>query len=282
MPFVDVAERVSTRPEQLPASIRLKLRKSGRPACVVGLRRVILQKAKWTSCDVKLQIGSGEDAGKMRLCKAPEGQGVAPLRFLKKDSAVVDLGFIAAFGMKPKVSTAIEAKIVDPNTIELMLPNWEEVADAVDDDDPEEDPPARAAAPEPEKFRPEPRSPSLDNRAPRPQTPPLRIGNGHEAAKNAPPIEKFGVRVLFGPTPAIFYDGENLPLSDRQATFLGHLVRGLGQIMLTADLVQRMDIPASGGAAIVADEFEALKPRLAEIGLGLRHVQKMGYSLSKN
>lgn len=278
MPFEEITEGVSSRPEQAPASIRLRRRRGGKPGCIVGLRRVLMTDIGWKDCDVVLLIGNGDDTGKIRLKKTAKGKGLAPLRSMKSGSAVVDLGFVSSFGERPKLGVPIDAKKVSDGVIELTLPDWSKV-----EDEPE-DAPASDGDDEEEPAPPHPQF----TQAARPAAPAAQITkpaqNGSSARSQTPAtsVEKAGVVVTVHPlSSSISCDGDGIKITERQANFLGALTRSIGSIVVTGNLIDKMDLPQSGGASIVADEYAALAPKLLEIGLKLRTIPKMGYSLSK-
>ena len=276
MPFDEITERVSSRPEQAPASIRLRRRRGGKPGCIIGLRRVLMTDIGWKDCDVVLLIGNGDDAGKIRLKKMAKGKGLAPLRSMKSGSAVVDLGFVSSFGEMPKLGVPIEAKKLSDGMIELTLPDWTKV-----EDEPEDAPAADDDEEEPAPPRPQ-FSPTVRPAAPAPTPRVAQNGGASRPQAPATSIEKAGVVVTVHPlSSSISCDGDGIKISERQANFLGALTRSIGSIVVTGNLIDKMDLPQSGGASIVADEYAVLAPMLLEIGLKLRTIPKMGYSLSK-
>lgn len=265
MPFEEVAERVSARFEPPPCTMRLKIRARGKPACVVTLRKKLMEELGWKkSTNVSLALGTGEDAGKARITLSASG----PFRLkILKFSGQIDLGYVAAFGDVPKVSVAAPATKLNGTAIELKLPDWSAVEDdvAAPEDDAEDDGAATVPATRP------------------PAPPAQRAVQAPAAPRREPePAARNGVRVTFGAKPAIYHDDRSLALTERQAIVLAILTRALGNIMLTADIIQRADLPASNGATMISDVFVAVEQPLEKIGLKMRFVPKMGYSLAKD
>jgi len=95
------------------------------------------------------------------------------------------------------------------------------------------------------------------------------------------PVEKYGVRLTFGSTPKLSFNGATINLTDREAGFLAAILPGFGQIVLTGTIVDKMGLPDSGGSVLVSDQFVSLEPKVLDMGLRLRYVPKMGYSIAK-
>ena len=62
---------------------------------------------------------------------------------------------------------------------------------------------------------------------------------------------------------------------------LAVLVNGAGGVMPTSEITSRAKLAPGAGASIISDAFIALERPLKEIGLTLKYVNKLGYSINK-
>ena len=276
MPFEEVVERISAKPQQPPCTMRLKKRSAaGRPSCLVTMRQTLMEKlsAAWQKGgQVGVAFGTGEDAGKMRIVL--KRSGAFTLRILKH-SGQLDLGYVQAFGEEPKVAAEAKYEVTGGQALILTIPNWTEVeTDTGQAGEEDEDPPEEPAATAPKRMPIDVPAMTLKGgAAPKPAEEHLRE-----------PVAKNGIRVAFGIPPAkpIIYGpkGEH-ELSPRQADILAVLVNGAGGVMPTSEITSRAKLAPGAGASIISDAFIALERPLKEIGLTLKYVNKLGYSINK-
>jgi hypothetical protein len=102
-----------------PVSMRLLLRKTGRtlhdsrPACKIGIRKHVAADLGWKHNDpIRLELGTGTDAGKIRLT-VNKVNSIAAARVCK-GGLTIDLGHIPQFGMEPRAKKGCDATVEGP------------------------------------------------------------------------------------------------------------------------------------------------------------------------
>lgn len=113
-------EVARTRAKPL-ASISLRDKgETGEPTCRVGLRMELLSEFLIKDKDrFLIQLGEGDDAGKLRMVRTKDAAGIAPR--LLKGGAVFDLGHVPDLG-GVVAKTPARTEIIDPNTLQIILP----------------------------------------------------------------------------------------------------------------------------------------------------------------
>lgn len=292
MPFNDIEVRVEARPEQMPASIRLRPRRHGRVSCIVGIRMALLSQFDWKAGEmVKVQIGTAEQAGLMRLVRVKD-KGVGALRAMKNRSGVIDLGFIEAFGTQGKVKMPVQAVKIDRDTIQINLPDWDNVdneffdentADKDNDDDDGDDADNESEAEKPALETPVPKSRAARPTPPVPaapqKAPPLRAL--HETAAGSSDVTHHGTGITVSRQRGVLRVGnDEWNLSEREALILAPLVSCFGTILGSGHLIQRAGLPASSGASIISVVVGELESILKKAGLKIVHTRGIGYCLN--
>jgi hypothetical protein len=118
---------------RLPAAITLyRYGNSGEhiPAgTAISLRSDLVEQAGFSPASLfNVFIGSGEDAGKLRLVQAANGKVKAC--FMKRTNAFfVRLGVVAAIGLEPCPRTEIQARVIERGTVEVDIPELVPAAD---------------------------------------------------------------------------------------------------------------------------------------------------------
>lgn len=275
MSFDPVGERVSALPPKKDAAITLKRRSSGdHPACIITLRKTFVAELDdiKSGCPVQLLIGSDDDRGKIRLVFKGDGK-TAHVFAPKLGGVKIDLGYVKQFPDASKARIEVNARKITVRVVEIDLPDWDKVGEP----EPKKKRPPREPEPvvlQTAKLAPRASSGLVPRRA-APAAPPPREPI---SSMNGIPVMKDGVLLNFDP-PQITHEGKIVGLTDRQAHFLKVLVRALGGIMVTADILGRMEMDVSAG--MLFDDFRALNGPLEAIGLRLGHQKNFGYVLSK-
>lgn len=286
MPFETVGERVPAVAPRKDATIQLKVRANAtHPTCLISIRKPLAERLDLKDgMPVELQIGTGEDYGKARIAFGEDAKAkTTKVVTNRMGGARLDFGFVKQLPDVSKAKVEIDAKILFMRMVELALPDWEKVdAGRPRVRQAKEEPPPEREAPPPERKRPE----LTPRRAPPPPpAPPAHVngvipGTTTAARKADIPISREGVTITFDP-PELRYEGQSLALDDRQARFLGVLVRAIGGIMTTGDILHKMDSHETPG--IIHDVcFRKLVSPLEAIGLRLGHQRNFGYQLSRN
>lgn len=237
----------------------------------VWVRARLAEEMGWTKEDhVALFIGEGDDAKKVRLVRKPDG--IARLLMLRGGAWCVS--FNRALGTEIHPSELAQAKKIDADTIEIVLPDWTAKVTTrlkFSDEQPAE------------KLPPAPNLPPVLKPVPPKIRQPARVnGVVSEPAVNAKPrgfhVERMGIDVtLLGDKGKIVFNQRSLTLLESQAYFLRTLVEGFGGVMVTADIIQK----TGSTAEEIRGDFMDLQRPLQEIDLKLTYVRNFGYCLSK-
>lgn len=260
MSFRPIEQRIAGNTRK-SASIRLMLRgaESSAPACIVSFRMILGLQLKWKKGEsVAVQLGEGDDAGKMRLVRdgAP---AIAAVRLNQKGGMTFDLGHLPSLNDgEPSDKIAVDARIIDKNTVEIVLPDWSAAPATRDDDEREEAPPARIAPPQS-------RSKS----------------NGHGPREpSATTIN--GVHIDFtADNETIAFKGKEMEVTKRQAQMIAMMARGMpnpiGREHLRTKLFGQNDKESSEAALdMIASD---LTKALGAVGLALNTVKGIGFGL---
>lgn len=111
-----------------PVTVRLRpfVRKGtavSLPTFSVAMRKAFSQMLGWKRLEpVALQIGEGEHAGRVRLVRGAVN-AIAKVR-IAKGSIVLNFGHVPAFGSEARSTYPVDGRIVDPDTLEIVIPDW--------------------------------------------------------------------------------------------------------------------------------------------------------------
>lgn len=255
MAFERLEMRVRPPAENSPASIGLSMwgtRRSGKPIAIVSLRQDIVEKAKLSAASrFHVFIGSGDDAGRLRLTAAADG--IVPARVFKTTRAFfVNLGYVERFGGAPARKTPTEARVIADGTVEIDIPAFEF------------DTPAMAA---PAQKR------SAEKPAP----------TGGGAAKKetvTKPIN--GITIDLTPdSETVSFGGRSIEVTTRQARLVQLLARPRPAPVAESFLVGALwdGRPPQRALEQLRQIAADLKGALAPIGLDLRTVKNVGFQL---
>jgi hypothetical protein len=256
MTWREIEERVDARAPN-SASMRLISRKrSTKPACIVVVRAAVYEKAKWKTGDqVGVAIGIEGDDYRIRL-KRNSKKPIAKIRVLPKGGFTVDVGHIEELGSTPQTSAATEAKLIDNDTIEIVVPDWQ-----AEDDAEQEPPPARLD--------------SAERKAPaKIQRGPAGLG-----------LELHGVTIdLTVDEESVTYAGKTIDVTTNQAAMLAACLRGLPNV-IDRNFMRRQLFAAKSmteGDALLDFVAQDLPKAMASIGLTFKIIKGQGFALAKS
>jgi hypothetical protein len=269
--WVDIEDRVAAA-SKFDASVRLWVR--GRktqslPVFIIALRKPLMATLKWKPKDTfGLQIGQGDTAGKVRVVRrTAKATGFA--RWLKTGALLLDFGHLAPFGDRGSLKADAVARTIDPDTVEITLPEFcfEDEAEGEDEEPPT--PPRAAAAAPPAKptapFAPKPASSAAPARA---------IGE--------PPFTANGVTVSFDKDEErITFAGKETEITYRQALICAALAKAMPNAVNRGFLITRVfGLRPPATAEMVLDQIAIdLGKALPTIGLKLRNTKGVGFAL---
>lgn len=271
MSWTDIEERIAPV-SKFDASVRLWVR--GRktqslPTLLIALRAPLMGGLKWKPKDTfGLQIGQGDNAGKVRVVRRAT-KATAFARWLKTGSLLLDFGHIAHFGERGSLKMDALARVIDPDTIEVTIPEFE----FEDEEQPEE----------------EPAEPEAQAAAARPTPPPAPVGTSPKPAPakslGEPPITANGITVRFDrDEERIEHAGKQMEVTLRQAVVLGALTRAMPNPVNRGFLITKvfgMRPPAT--ADLVLDQIVMDLPKsLESLGLKIRNQKGVGFALEKS
>lgn len=279
-------EEIETRPgkasgEQASITLFVAGGASARlPNALVSIGSQIGSRLNWQGKGtVALQIGRGPDSGKIRLSARPGAPyTIRPMRH--PGTWQVQLGHVPEFGNKAERKRMTTARLVDPQTVEIDLPAWQEAAPAAAQKAAQAAREFADAAQVPRAPENAPVKPAAPKLPPAPQLPqPEPAFADHERpGRGGRTVSKDDVTLKVGGSkPYSISNGRSgLCLNDMQADFLEPLVRALGALIPTAQIVQQAGLRAEECTWLDCD----LRPLLKTIGL---HLSKHGpfYSLKK-
>lgn len=277
MSFRPIEQRISAIVRK-PASIRLVERaQSSLPSCVISLRGFFAATLQWKpGNEIAVQIGEGDDAGKLRLVRGGKPT-IAALRVLSKGGASVDLGHIASLndgGASDLVG--VDARVIDKDTVEIVLPDWSAVPAAAAEDEGDD------AAQEERPPAAPPSTREAHAPAPRPSMPVKPNNRG--AKRVEPPVTINGVHINFTPDAEIVsFKSKAMEVTRRQAQMIAALARGMpnpiGRDFLRTKLFGQNDRLA---AELALDTISMdLTKALGGIGLVLKTVKGVGFALQE-
>lgn len=237
-----------------PAAITLSRHtKSSKPATVtISLRSDYVAEAGFSpKSTFDALIGTGEDAGKLRLVEAKDGKLCAC--FMKRTNAFfVRLGVIKAIGIDPCPRTPADARVITKGTIEIDIPELSPVADDEDADDAAGE--QKAAAPVAAK-------------------PP----SSHEVFLNGISVD------LTDGEESVTFDGEGIVVSSIEAKLVTLLARPrpapVAEAFIVANLWSKGGAPKNANEQLRQLCAGDLKAGLAKLGLNLAPVKGVGYQL---
>lgn len=269
MAWEELEARINVRKDIKPATVSLSRRANSQRLCFyVTLRRDLSESLGWKEKEgVGLQIGKGEDAGRARIVRGSKRE-VGKVKMSRFGVFRFDFGSVEALGSQQRKAAPCDARKIDENTVELVLPDWSETE--VEDD---------ATAPTPR-----------------------RAAAGAEIASkskpgNAPPSkpktsQQRDVITLQGITIDLTEDDESITsgevtmeITDRQAAFFDALMGGMPSPIGRDFLCKRVFGLASARSMqsdvqldMIAADAKAIA---AKIGLEVKTIKGIGYALVK-
>ena len=111
-----------------PVTVRLRrfVRKGtavSLPTFSVAMKKAFSQLVGWNRLEpVALQIGEGEHGGRIRLVRGAVN-AIAKVR-MAKGSIVLNFGHVPALGTEARPTYPVDARIVDVDTLEIVIPDW--------------------------------------------------------------------------------------------------------------------------------------------------------------
>lgn len=215
-----------------------------------------------------LLVGTGIDHGKVRVVRHPHGS--ASVRMMARGSFSISFGKVPELGEELREVAPTDPVKIDVDTIEVELP-WAFAKRKVKISAESKLPRAANIAAPPERMNSVVPSPCLEPlRRPEPVPPPVT-----PLARTKISISHGGIEIS---DERIIYNGKTAPIIESQARFLGVLLVGLGNVMVTGDIIQR----TGRSAEELRGDFIDLQRPLQQIGLKLSPVGRMGYCLAKD
>lgn len=251
MAWETVERRISGQTTK-PASMSLRaIIRNGvaisRPSCMVTVRFGLATELNWGKLEpVGVQLGSGEHAGLLRIIRNGANP-VAKVRVLQRGGFSLNLGHIPQFGMEHREKAATDARIIDADTVEVVIPDWS----------------AQPAAKSTKGAEYVATEPSV-------VPPPKVVANG--------------VTIIFEDgNEHIEFGGKKVEATSRQAKFCAVLCRTMPEPVGRTDLAKRM---WGAQSPLRVDEVldqiaKDLGQELKPIGLTIKPYRGVGYALAK-
>lgn len=267
MGWLKVAERVDGRLRK-PASVKIHKRIDGLAVCTVSFRARVAP--NWRRGDkVALLIGTEQASGRIRLLRnaAPAIVAVKLIGKSNNDRGfVVQVGHVPQLGNEARAKLQADATLIDPDTIEVVLPDWDARALTMGANQADGEA-ANASAGDDEGAD------DSDGHG--------KNGRGAERDDEDSTVTKNGVVVSFAHNnECIVFGGRELEIAPDQARLLGVLLEASPNPVHSELLIERVMDGAGAKAqaqlrALVAD----LMQPLASLGLLLRSVPNAGVAL---
>jgi hypothetical protein len=245
------------RPKDLPATVRIRGRKAGW-VCFLSIRSDLLKEIGGTeknSFDVL--IGLDADKGKLRL--GMNNKDGIRCRKIRGDTLTFDLGHVPDFAQCEVDKQRCDGRKVG-DQIEIDLPDWDMLAIEADDD--------------PRAREPAPRAPAARD------SPPAKT----VAAGGAnPSYSAHGVTVdLRHGEESVSYKNKMMDISTRQAALTVALLRGAPSAIGCEFLRDKIltDVASHMRETTLDMACAELKKALAGVGLDLKTVRGVGYSIA--
>jgi len=126
MAFDKIEVLVTSGRAGLPASAKLDCRGGGQPRLVLALQKHFIEAAWPVAAGERfdLLIGTAGEKGLLRLKR--NETGVLRASIGAKGGATFNCGHIARFGDEPAAKEYCKAAVIDADTVEIVLPPWEE------------------------------------------------------------------------------------------------------------------------------------------------------------
>jgi hypothetical protein len=261
------------------------------PGLFVVLRKAFLETsglAKHAQFD--LEIGEGEDAGRIRI--VPNAKGIFGSRLLKHGTVLFDFGHIAQLGQVGHKSRDAEVSFVDGAAL-VTIPEWPEDDDEDDDSDiDEEDGDDEFEEPEPRKPADLPKLPLRDT----PAHPPAPMNGvakspaakAPKAPEPEPPESPAAARRTYNgitidltrSREAVSFKGETMAVTPRGARLIESLARAMPNCIGEPQLIAFVwEGKPPQGASVALDLVIAdLKP-LRKLGLEVKNQKGIGRQL---
>lgn len=239
-----------------PVTVRLRpfIRKGAAvslPTFSVAMKKSFSLMVGWQRLEpVALQIGEGEDAGKIRIARTTVS-AIAKVR-IAKGSIVLNFGHVPAFGTDARPTYPVDARIIDPDTIEIVMPDWN-VA-----------PPHAVPKSGPQEIE------DTDD------------DDGHTRPPPVPAVEVKGIAITFDEDEErLVFGGREVELTTRQAKFLAALAVEMPRAVNERSITSRVwgDMPPLHVVDVIEQMRKDLTQPLSELGLDLRKTPT-GYGLS--
>lgn len=254
--------------KNLPVAISLRSRKAG-VICFLSVSVDALGKIGGTEKPDKraydVLIGSGDDAGKMRVQAAKTGH--ASYRRMR-NYLIFNLGIVPSLPSRQIDKQRLDAKAIDAATLEIVLPNWDALP-LQDDEDEDERADGRADVPPPSRR--------------------AIVAPPHGAARPAKPASGAQTEIVRnGITLDVTLDEETITfgkktmdISTRQAAVAAALLRAMpsnvGREWLCRNVLT--DIPAHARDVSLDMIFRDLAKACSAVGLELKVTPKVGVML---
>lgn len=271
MAWETVAKRGAVTPEY-EAAVRNILRNNAkRPALQITLKGAFTRALEWkTGHAVGLLVGTGDDAGKIRLIGKTNAV-IAHIRRLSHGGVHVDLGHVEQFPENWQRKIQCRATIIDPDTVEIVIP---EDRSAGDDDDDEEDDDSGEVAASP----PAPRAVAPDNPAPV-AAPAKHAVPGHASESH---LTLHGITVDLTPDDEkVTHAGKTMELTERQARLVLMMLRAMPSPVGREFVLNKLFGVSSIGSTQLDLLARDLQKALVTVGLEMHVAKGVGFTLRR-
>lgn len=244
-----------------PVTVRLRsfVRKGqavSLPTFSVAMKKTFSQLVGWQRLDpVALQVGDGEHAGRIRIVRGAVN-AIAKVR-IAKGSIVLNFGHVPAFGNETRPTYPVDARVVDPDTVEIVMPDWSVATPHG----------VSASGPSGDEID------GLDDE------------DGDDDHTRAPPIQQVevkGVTITFDKDDErLSFGGREIEVTTRQAKFLAALAVEMPRAVNERSIISRVwgDTPPLRAVDVIEQMRKDLVQPLSDLGLDIRKTP-IGYGLS--
>ncbi len=262
MGWTDLEERIAAV-SKFDASVRLYARKAvSKPALIISLRKTITCDLKWKASDTfGLALGKDDNAGKVRIIRRKE-KAIASPRQMKTGSLTFDFGHVASFGERGTLKAVAIAVVIDANTVQVTIPQFE-YEDEIQEEDEEEQ---ETTVPQHEP--------------PAPARVPVAISE-----KRPAPITTEGVTVRFNAnSESVSYRQKTMEITYRQAQVVAILAKAKPQPVDRKFIIDRaFNGKGRDAAGMALDQiYMDLSKALPGIGLQIKNIKGVGFALQES